>query len=83
MLNAQSISLPLSRTTALVLGATHLSESEDETEALFGGAFDREVLGNDAWEKRLNARTFRNATHASFHHPDDAALVLSELPHRG
>lgn len=83
LLNAPSISLPLSRTTALVLGATYPSESQDETKALLRGVLDREAVGNDAWANRLNSRTVHNAARALFHHPDDGALVPSELPRRG
>lgn len=80
--NAPSVSLPLNRTTALVLGAVYPSQSEGETEALLNGAFDREVEGNDTWVKRLNARTVHNAEHELYFHPDDAALISSELPTR-
>lgn len=80
--NAPSVSLPLNRTTALVLGAVYPSPSAIETEALLNGAFDREVEGNDTWAKRLNARTVHNAEHELYLHPDDAALISSELPTR-
>ncbi|MFI8633578.1 DUF4238 domain-containing protein [Microbacterium sp. NPDC077663] len=77
--NAPSISLPLNRTTALVFGAVYPSQSEGETEALLNGAFDREVEGSDIWAQRLNARTAHNAEHELYFHPDDAALISSEL----
>lgn len=80
--NAPSISLPLNRTTALVLGAVYPSQSESETEALLNGAFDREVEGNDTLARRLNARTVHNAEDELYFHPDDAALIPSELPAR-
>ncbi|PRZ12015.1 uncharacterized protein DUF4238 [Nesterenkonia sandarakina] len=83
LLNAPSISLPLSRTTALVFGATYSLESEDDAEALLGGAFDQVVQGDNVWKKRLNARTVHNATRTLFHHPDDATLIPSELPRWG
>ena len=79
---APSVSLPLNRTTALVLGAVHPSQSEGETEAVLNGAFDREVEGNGTWAKRLNARTVHNAEHELYFHPDDAALISSDLPIR-
>lgn len=82
LLNAPSVSLPLSRSTALVLGAPYPSKSQDETETLLKGAFDRQVAGTTAWARRLNARTVHNAARDLFHHPDDAALVPGELPHR-
>ncbi|MEW2006394.1 DUF4238 domain-containing protein [Microbacterium sp. NPDC079208] len=80
--NAPCISLPLSRTTALVLGAVYPSQSVGETEALLNGAFDSEVEGDDTWAKRLNARTIHNAEYELYFHPDDAALIPSELPTR-
>lgn len=80
--NAPSVSLPLNRTTALVLGAVYPCQSEGETEALLNGAFDREVEGNEAWARRLNARTVHNAEDELYYHPDDAALIPSELPTR-
>jgi len=48
----------------------------------FNGAFDREAEGNDTWAQRLNARTVHNAEHELYFHPDDAALISSELPTR-
>jgi len=80
--NAPSISLPLNRTTALVLGAVHPSQSAVETEALLNGAFDRELKGDKIWAERLNARTVHNAEYELYFHPEDAALMPSEMPTR-
>lgn len=80
--NAPSITFPLNRTTALVLGAQYPSQSQADTEALLGGAFDREAVGNDTWANRLNARTVHNAERELYYHPDDAALIPDELPKR-
>lgn len=80
LLDAPSVTLPLSRTTALVLGGIYPSRSLSETEVLMNGAFDREVVEEGTWAARLNARTVHNSARALFHHPDDAALVPTELP---
>lgn len=80
--NAPSISFPLNRTTALVLGAQYPSQSQTDTEALLRGAFDHEAVGNDTWANRLNARTVHNAENELYYHPDDAALIPDELPTR-
>lgn len=80
--NAPSISLPLNRVTALVFGAQYPSQSEEETEALLRGAFDREVEGNETWARRLNARTVHNAERELYFHPDDAGLAPTKLAPR-
>lgn len=80
--NAPNISLPLNRTTALILGGVYPSQSEEETRALLNGAFDREAEGNDTLAEWLNARTVNNAEHELYFHPDDAMLIPSELPTR-
>lgn len=80
--NAPSITFPLSRTTALVLGAQYPARSQVDTEALLRGAFDREAVGNDTWANRLNARTVRNAENELYYHSDDEALLPLALPRR-
>lgn len=80
--NAPSITVPLNRTTALVLGAQYPSQSQADTEALLRGTFDREAVGNDTWANRLNARSVHNAERELYYHPDDAALIPDELPSR-
>ncbi|GAB7303712.1 DUF4238 domain-containing protein [Clavibacter michiganensis] len=80
LLNAPTISFPLSRTMALILAKAVPAQTRLDMEAVVNGAFDSVVVGTGEDAKRLNERTAHNAGLAVFHHPSDEALVPTTLP---
>lgn len=80
LLNAPTITVPLSRTTALLLAKPVETRTRIEVEAVAHGNFDSAAAGTAKYARHLNERTAHNAARALFHHPDDGAIVPKTLP---
>jgi hypothetical protein len=80
LLNAPTITVPLSRTTALLLADPVQARARIEVEAAAHGKFDSVAAGKAKDARHLNERTAHNAAQALFHHPDDEAIVPRTLP---
>jgi hypothetical protein len=80
LLNAPTISFPLSRRMALLLAKPVPAQTRLEMEAVVDGAFDSVVVGTGEDARRLNERTAHNAGLAVFLHPNDEALLPTTLP---
>lgn len=80
LLTTPTITVPLSRRTALVMGEAPPTRPRITVAAVVSGAHDKEVTGSAVSARYFNGRTVFNAARALYHHPDDAALVPTDLP---
>lgn len=80
LLTTPTITVPLSRRTALVMGDAPPTRPRLTVAAVASGEYDRSVPGTTLPARYFNQRTAFNAARALFHHPDDAAFVPDNLP---